>query len=446
LLIALIAPELLLLLAINQSFDAHVLETIAATYLQSQPMAKPRTLAHGFKSILRRAKAHAVSTSNKLRIVVVTHRTWKEMYPLVDQATPLRKYPFGLAHAFYVVMGGFKIEGYSNGNTPTAGESPSTSSTDSCFTVDVLNFRSFVYIMKHFPEIIPDIPEESITDRAESSSLSKALLIVQVGWFCMNGASRLIQGLPLSLLEVSTAAHAFSTLLVYLVWWSKPLNIAEGKRIKGQKAWEVHALLECSPDEYRAALILAKRIAVGESPIPTDSNERVTLAANALKHLLPTPEAFISRPFRMHNFSSPPGSWSIKSNSHEYYERMTLAISPILYGLVHFLAQSDQFPTPLEHLLWRISSLMVLCSGLTAVTSLVMAEYLSDVKPKGATTMSMMINVLDWTLIALAALVIPFAHVLASGFLVVESFRQLFFLEPAVYQVPSWSEYWPHLS
>jgi hypothetical protein len=103
---------------------------------------------------------------------------------------------------------------------------------DTRLTVDMLNFHSFVYIMKHFPEIIPDIPEESITG---SSNLRKALLIVQVGWFCTNCASRLIQRLPLSLLEVSKAAHAFCALLVYFVWWSKPLNIAEGGTIRGEK-------------------------------------------------------------------------------------------------------------------------------------------------------------------------------------------------------------------
>jgi len=87
--------------------------------------------------------------------------------------------------------------------------------------------------MKHFPHIIPDIPEEYITDRAESGRLSKALLTVQVEWFCMNCASRLIKHLPLSLLKVSTAAHGFCTLLTFFVRWSKPLNIAEGTIIKG---------------------------------------------------------------------------------------------------------------------------------------------------------------------------------------------------------------------
>jgi hypothetical protein len=45
---------------------------------------------------------------------------------------------------------------------------------------------AFIYIMKHLPYIIPDIHEGSVTDRSESHSLRKALLLVQVGWFCSN--------------------------------------------------------------------------------------------------------------------------------------------------------------------------------------------------------------------------------------------------------------------
>ena len=51
---------------------------------------------------------------------------------------------------------------------------------------------TFFNIMKYFPHLITDISEESILDRASSSSLSKALLIAQVLSFCMTCSSRLI--------------------------------------------------------------------------------------------------------------------------------------------------------------------------------------------------------------------------------------------------------------
>ena len=133
---------------------------------------------------------------------------------------------FGLVHAFYAGMDGFAFYGPYGDGPLDVEESLFEISTNPRHIVEVPSFSTLKYIVEHFPHIITDITEESILDRAESSGLSKALLIFQVGWFCTNCASRFTQGLPLSLLEVTTAAHAFCTLLTYFVWWSKPCNVA----------------------------------------------------------------------------------------------------------------------------------------------------------------------------------------------------------------------------
>ena len=226
--------------------------------------------------------------------------------------------------------------------------------------------------MKHFPHILADITEEYILDRAESSGLSKALLIVQVAWFCTNCASRLFQHLPLSLLEVSTAAHAFCTLLTYFVWWSKPMNVAAPTIMREKKAQELYALLKCSDDEYEKALEMAQeRNARDSSALPgTHGSGKIVLAAGALQHLLPTPER-PPRPLGFNNSGSMlvPGTFFNKSSSERgsVSTLIAMAISPILYGLVHFLAWGDRFPTPLERLLWQVTSFVVTCSGFVEV-------------------------------------------------------------------------------
>ena len=296
--------------------------------------------------------------------------------------------------------------------------------------------------MKHFPHIITDITEECILDRAASSSLSKALLIVQVAWFCTSCASRLFEGLPLSLLEVSTAAHAFCTLLTYFVWWSKPINVATPTILREKKAQEVHALLKCSDEEYDEALKVAQKRAVGDSSTPTGlhKSEKLILAAGALQHLLPTPERPPrARRFRNRKHSLLPGAIRNRSLNRTMAELTTSAISPIFYGLVHFLAWNDHFPTPLQSLLWRVSSFAVACSGLVGVSWAMVMLWLEYMNIISNITRGGLISLVCW-------LLLPFVHVLASGFLIVESFRQLFFLDPAAYLLPSWSQYWPHLS
>jgi len=348
---------------------------------------------------------------------------------------------FGLVHAFFAIMGGFAFYGPYDGNNPIVEESLFQISTNPHYTAEVPKFETLVYIMEHFPHIFTDITEEYILDQAASSSLSKALLIVQVAWFCTNCASRLLQHLPLSLLEVSTAAHAFCTLLTYVVWWSKPINVAAPTIMREKEAREVYALLKCSDDEYEKALQMAQERAAAESSTlsTTHGSEKVDLAAGALQHLLPAPNP--KRP-PSSNFKNGGYMLSLGSFSNELLtgvvdpEFITTAISPILYGLVHFLAWGDRFPTPLERLLWQASSLVVTCSGLAEVVAISLGGWLVEAYIISGGTIN--------KLMVLMIMAIAFAHILASGFLIVESFRQLSFLDSAAYQLPSWSNYWPH--
>jgi hypothetical protein len=345
-------------------------------------------------------------------------------------------------------MGGFIFDTSCNGETVGAERYASELSTNTRNTRYVPTLVAFIYIMKHFPHIIPDIPEESITDRSGSSSLGKALLIFQVGWFCMNCISRIIHQLPLSLLEVSTAAHGVCTLITYFVWWSKPLNVAEGTIMKGKEALEVHALLMCSKEEYAEALRIAQRIAAGHAPRATNRmNEqgRTILAANALRpHLslfgAPPPE----NPFRHRTGVSAPGSFRPESLPNVGYQWVSVAISPILYGLVHFVGWVGNFPTPLERRLWHLSSVVVTFSGLVWVSLSLLASSYFERLQNNCTRLTLLILGIIFVLLVL--FVIPLAYIFASGFLIVESFRQLFFLDLAAYELAPWSNYWPHFS
>ena len=294
---------------------------------------------------------------------------------------------------------------------------------------NVPSIKSFVYIMKHFPHLITDTTEVSILDRAQSSSLSKAILIAQVVSFCMHCASRLIQRLPLSLLEVSTAAHGFCTLVTYCVWRWKPLNVAVPTILKGDEAREVYALLTCKTSEYYEALEMARRMAAGDSSTKTeDKQNKIILAANALQHLLPNPEKPPVFDYRPPSAMAPGTFQGIRSCDNGRSEDITMTVSCLFYGVVHFLALYGHFPTPLERLLWRVSSVVVACSGLM----LALTEFIGRV----------LIGRAAYILMSTVAL----AHILSSGFLLGESFRQLFFLDPAAYQLPSWSNYWPRFS
>ena len=356
----------------------------------------------------------------------------------------LNRNSFDLVHAFYAVMGGFAFYGSYDENNTTIEESLFQMSTYPRHTLDVPRFKTLIYIMEHFPHILTDITEESILDRAASSALSKTILAVQVVWFCLNCIARLQQGLPISLLEVSTAAHAFCTLMTYYVWYSKPLNVAAPTLMREKNAREVHALLQCSDDEYDRALEMAQKwVTVGPSTLPgTHGSGKIVMAAGALQHCLRTPE----RPPRGLRFDNSgrwliPGTfWNKSSNDGRTSSAfITLSISTFLYGAFYLLALVGRFPSPLEWLLWLVSSVVLTCSGLGGAILSWIIDCL-DVKKRISHSICA-------TLVASMCLItMPIAHLLASAFLTVESSRQLYFLHPSAYQLPSWTEYLPHLS
>ena len=358
-------------------------------------------------------------------------------------------------------MGGFAFYGSCSDDTPTVEESPFEVAANPCGAIEVPRFETLVYIMEHFPHIITNIPEETILDRAESSSLSKAVLIVQVGWFCTNCASRLFQRLPLSLLEVSTAAHAFCTLLTYIVWWQKPLNIATPTLLREKDAQEVYAMLKCSREEYDEALEVAKKKkAEGDSSAPTRPS-RIALAANALQHLLPTPERPTpERPTLPSSFKKVPdnmllpGRITHHSLNKNVFASAAIVIPPILYGLIHFGAWNDNFPTPLERLLWRASSFVVTFSGLvgsimiyalmkldkrlTRRSDEIRSTYSGFRRDFQLFLMGFSPALMAHVLLSIGGMVILAVHTVASGFLIGESLHQLFFLDSTAYQLPSW--------
>ena len=350
---------------------------------------------------------------------------------------------FGFVHAFYANMGGFAFYGSYDDNKstaeepPTAEETPFEIETNPRHTVDIPKFEMLIYIMTHFPHVLTNTPEDAIFACSESSNLDKVVLIVQVARFSISCISRLSQHLPLTLLEISTAAHALCTLVTYFVWWYKPMKIAVPTILREREAQEVYALLKCSNPEYDRALAMVGEEGTGDSgasQVPKAS-EKIVLAANALRRLetreRPPPEPrFKAR----HNILVP-GNFSNKSSGRAV---LAMAIYPMFSGAIYFLAWNGSFPTPMERLLWRVSSIVITCSGLVGVSVPYFLMRLNDLLNSRLR--------LDILAKMMSVTIIPAIHILASGFLIVESIRQLSFLDSSAYEVPSWANYWPRIS
>jgi hypothetical protein len=97
------------------------------------------------------------------------------------------------------------------------------------------------------PSCYQIISEEEVKDKSKESSFTKLVVFVQAAWFCLSCIARISQRLPVSLLELNTFAHALYTLIVYVLWWKKPLNIEQPLLIHEDR---MRPLLAYTPMRY----------------------------------------------------------------------------------------------------------------------------------------------------------------------------------------------------
>ena len=151
-----------------------------------------------------------------------------------------------LVHGFYAIMGGFAMDSSLSQEQFLPG-----TRTRVALTPDGLHF-----LLEHEPNCLPDISEEQIQDKSKADGIKKILVCAQALWFCIQCISRLAQSLPVSLLELNTFGHSLCTLLIYLLWWFKPLNVEQPTLIQDEQLHPLFAYMwmtsRISGDMYNA--------------------------------------------------------------------------------------------------------------------------------------------------------------------------------------------------
>ncbi|KAL8640079.1 MAG: hypothetical protein Q9228_002963 [Teloschistes exilis] len=72
-----------------------------------------------------------------------------------------------------------------------------------------------------------EIADSDLRDKSKADSLAKILVLLQITWTILQCLCRTIAGLPLSVLEVHVLVHAGCALIMYMLWFSKPLRVDE---------------------------------------------------------------------------------------------------------------------------------------------------------------------------------------------------------------------------
>ncbi|MDI1486220.1 MAG: hypothetical protein OHK93_005446 [Ramalina farinacea] len=182
-----------------------------------------RRLARDVREALHHPEPESLWT--RLRRSVVCGRKKKQQHTDEASASPA---PIGqtadaatseipvwtTVHGFYGTMGGFAM------------------STGSSFlpndkTRAALTPKGLLFLLEQAPTLFPRTSRADIRDKSKADGVKKTVVCMQAIWFGVNVVTRLAQGLPIALLELNAAAHAICTLVIYAMWWDKPLDVEE---------------------------------------------------------------------------------------------------------------------------------------------------------------------------------------------------------------------------
>ncbi|KAI0059875.1 hypothetical protein BV25DRAFT_1918233 [Artomyces pyxidatus] len=288
-----------------------------------------------------------------------------------------------LRHGFFVIMGGFHY--YKDGEP----QHPLP--------------RSDVIELVSRGELVPPTDEE-IRNWSQSDVFSKVLAVIQTLWFVIQAIARRIEGLPVTQLEIMTLAYTTISIAMYVAWWNKPQNVSGPVRVvvqelpepaarpgfEGLRVFDVIAGWQDDNVDLRK-----------ERCVPTFYGGAVVLDKNSL-----------------------------------YADGVALAAA-MVFGAVHCAAWYYAFPSHVEKLIWRVSSVIVV-----AVPGAMLAVFLpllmvSDIDNLG-----------DEHALLTSVVFFPSAplYVVARLLLLSLSFSTLRSLPPEAYHAVKWTFKIPHFT
>lgn len=420
---------------------------------------------------------------------------------------------FGMAGAFLVGMGGVTICLPDRlPNLPT--------------TVTSNGFRKLLLLEGRK---MNDVDQKKAGVKTKTDALGKTIVCAQGMWMLVQCITRKATGLPVTLLELHVAMHVICALIIYLHWWDKPQDIAEPHALlddpgdacffallTAEYLIEPAEMIESSESTYEGIVKCSKE-AMPESPRriyirPFDGPDKETelsdiqefVFCNILDETAPAqtsnytciyPEesliinnvlkisyrglgnslplgrleldalfnavkkyrgtAFPGSDFvAICDFYLKPGSVEFETSSSRMFESVwatALAVGIVItYGACHAAAWNTHFPSNLECWLWRGSSIVVAVIPsyfIVVATIEVKCEKWGEavMRPWAAVFHHCGLADFGRTIDGIMYLLVIVVGILGRVFLVVESFISLRSLPDGSFKTTVWEDYWPHL-
>jgi uncharacterized membrane protein len=288
---------------------------------------------------------------------------------------------------------------------------------------------AILLLAEHEPSWLPDVASEEIEDKSKTDGLGKGIVCIQAVWFIIQCVARLAsKGYSISLLELNTLAHALCMLLIYWLWWDKPLNIEEPVTIR----------------TVPASVLIGRLNRLNQMP-------RFPVMRKRLRNFPSESFTFIEGIIDLAFY---PAQSNLISTDGPVFV-LGFAVAGAIYGGLHMFGWNAPFTSHPQLLLWRISSITITASGLFIPLMGLTHWAIEVITEKGGAGLSFdegeiswlrMLRSYCWLVFRLAVVALLFVllmagalfYLFARAYLVVECFISLAYLPDSAFKQPAW--------
>ncbi|KAH8594345.1 hypothetical protein B0O99DRAFT_712539 [Bisporella sp. PMI_857] len=318
-----------------------------------------------------------------------------------------RQHNWTITHIFFARAGGFAMR-YSKFSHPTWSllevvdfakclDNRTRNSGDS--VLRPLSMKEVMSLMQlgYIPHDCP-VDESGILNRTKPNKLAFYLSFVQVVFFCLGLAFRVVVGLPITPLDLTVCTLCILSSLIYAISIGKP------------KSSEVIIELICFNGD-----------------IPEDALQVLD------KHSSHERDGSVNHP--IYSLVKTLGSESLVGYSISQYAVLTFV--NVLLGCLYIAPWSLVFPRHADELLWKSASM-------ASILSLI-AVYVCTASSKAIESLGMSWRKSYNRMIVVIQTVAGLLYFCAKLVLLVAMFRSIFELPPDSYTMHVWTEYCPHV-
>jgi hypothetical protein len=237
-----------------------------------------------------------------------------------------------------------------------------------------------------------------INDKSKSDAFARTVSVAQITWIAVQVFIRVVRRLAVSQLEIAVVAFSACAIFIYVLDWKKPKSVLVPHSVLLFPGAIPRDVIRTEDESWCNAPNLTFIFGLDAPFYPCGC---------------PIPNDVVAR------------NYTKVTHGEQFFSGLTLG--SYIFGGIHIAAWNFSFPTAIEQILWRISSLY--CTSFIIWFIFVFLVFSED---------------FDWARRIVVAF-LSSLYVLCRLFMIVEMFRTLCFLPPDAY-TPTRATNIPHLA